>query len=338
MSKTSNGINKVRHPAIRNTAGTGYVVLSRQVPKDEYIANCFRNSTVTIITDTNEVITNVMVSKDIWQYIEFPAEMSERGSCIAWLNIHGKNKPIAIAIINKKDQFNEIQTTNSFKYSRTGDNTAVLIEGLGDKGHHNIIVSGDDEGTGQIKLRVLNKNNKGLFDLMVQGDIDIEGDNDANIKLKHGLYLKIIDENDKTKQSIISYELGKGFTLKDEFNNEVTTSKDGIVIKDDFKNSATTSSDGIVLQVDTGKKITNKGGPNIEPALLGDKTQEAIDAINDALQTIAQCLTTVAAANMTGPTAPVGASMTTGAANSMAKVVICKTKAQLIKSKTVEVS
>jgi len=336
--KTSNGINKVRHPAIRNTAGTGYVVLSRTLKRDEYITNCFRNSTVTIITDTNEVITNVLVNKDIWQTLEFPEGIKERGSCVVWLNIHGKNKPIILAVVNKKDQHNEIQTANSFKYTRKGDTSAVLIEGLGDKGHHNIIVSGEDEGEGQINIRVINKNGKGLFDVMVQGDIDIEGDNDANIKLKHALNLKIIDENDNTKQSIISYELGKGFTLKDEFNNEVTTNKDGIVIKDDFKNSATTSRDGIVLEVDTGKKITNKGGANIEPALLGNKTQDAIDAINDTLQTIAQCLTTVAAANMSGTTAPVGASMTSGAAQSIAKVAISKLKAELIKSKTVEVS
>lgn len=321
MARTSNGIDKVRHPAIRNTAGTGYIVLSKEVPRDEYIKTCFRNSTVTMITDTNEVIKNVFVNKDIWQYIEFPVELKERGSCVVWLNIHGKNKPVILAVINKKDQHNDIQTVNSFKFVRKDKQNAVLIEGLGDKGHLNIVASGDNEGDGQINLHVLNKEGKGLLELLVQGNIDIEGDNDANIKLKHGLYLKIIDENDNTKQSIISYELGKGFTLKDEFENEVIT-----------------SSNGIVLKVPTGKKITNKGGVSIEPALLGNKTQEAIDAINDTLSEISKCLVATAAANTSGPTAPVGAAMSAGANSSLLKSVAAMTKAKLIKSKTVEVS
>lgn len=217
MGKISNGIDKVRHPAIRNTAGTGYVVLNTGLEKEDYIRNCYRNSTLSIITENNEIIKNVIVSKEVWQYIEFPNDIKERGSCVVWLNIHTKNKPVILAVINKKDQLNEIQTANSFKLDRNNknNNSSVSIEGLGDKGVFNLITSGDDENESEVNIKIINSNAKGKFDLLVQGGIAIEADDNAKIKLKNDLEIEIKDEQDKTKS--MSFKMkDKKFNLSNE--------------------------------------------------------------------------------------------------------------------------
>lgn len=226
MAKLSNGIDKVRHDAIRNTAGTGYVVLSLEMDRDTYVANCYRNSTVTIITESNEVIKNVLVNKDVWQYLDFPESFKERGSCVVWLNIHGKNKPIILAVVNKKDQYNEIQTTNSFKFNR-GDKlkNSVTIEGLGNNGIINIITHGSNKDESQVNIRILNTNAEGLLDLLVQGEIGIEGERSARIRLKSALELIIKDEENN--------ELDMIFKMKDKLFQlqNTTTSLKKVLVK-----------------------------------------------------------------------------------------------------------
>jgi hypothetical protein len=66
-----------------------------------------------------------------------------------------------------KDQYNKIQTTNSFIFSRKNDSTGVEVQGYGDKGVLNIVTDGSDKGEGQINVRILNNNNSGILQIFI---------------------------------------------------------------------------------------------------------------------------------------------------------------------------
>jgi hypothetical protein len=322
MSKSSNGINKVRHPAVRNSCGIGYVILSRELKTVEYLTNSFRNSTATIITESNEIIKNVYIDRSSWQEIEFPDDVNKRGSCVVWLNLNAQNKPVIIAVLNKKDQINAIQTRNSFKFSKNSASSGASIEGIGDGGVLNMIVNGVTKEESQVNIRILNDSGEGLLDLLVQGDIVIDGERNATIKLKNALYLNFIDESENSKQANISYEMGVGLIIKDEFGNTWKSNEDGVSV-----------------EVKDGGQITTKDvNKDVEPALLGDKTESLLNEIFDTLKSISSTLARSAAAGATGPTAAMAAAMSTGNNSTVKNLSSIDGKIKMIKSSTVKIS
>lgn len=234
MKKDINSIGgKVRHPAMRDAAGIGYVIIPNSMDYYEYITSCVRNSSVTIITDTNEIIKNVLVSKQTWQDIDFPKTNDSKGSALVWLNIPNKNKPVVICVLNRKNDLNNNRELNSFNLTRNGDDTSVSIDGDGKSGVLTITVDGQTNKESKIIYKITNENNLGEFNLYVQGDINIDVENNLDFKIKNKLNLQFIDEEDTEKQTNISYELRKGFTYDDEFKNKITADKDKINFRAD---------------------------------------------------------------------------------------------------------
>jgi hypothetical protein len=249
----------VRHPAIRDTAGIGYIIVPNNIDYYDYVTSCMRNSTVCIITQDGEIIKNVIVSKNTWNDIDFPRTPDKKGSAVAWLNISNKNKPIILCALNKIDELNNNRELNSFNFSREDLYTSVHIEGDGKTGTLNIFVDGETKGESVINFKITNSNNLGELNIYVQGDILFESENDFNIKLKNKLHIQIIDEEDSSKQTNISYELRTGFTYIDEFENKITISEKGVEIIDKNKNNIITHEGGIEAIVDSGK-ISLKSG------------------------------------------------------------------------------
>jgi hypothetical protein len=319
LKPLSDGVNRVKtHDATGRICGIGFVVLLPQYSKAEYVAKCFKNNVLTIITDRNEIIQNCYVSREVWQYVKFPTTNSQKGSMIFWINPPHENKPFIISVILKRDELLDSRNENSFCFKRSSDNGAVTIEGL-DNGILNILLSGESDLDGKVNINILNAINEGLFKLYIQGNINIECDDTISFKIRKGMKVQIIDEDDNTKQANISYLLGEGFKYTDEFNNEIDVNKDG----------------GDII-VDKGNKVKiHEINANIEPMLLGNKTEDVLISLHDMLTDFK---TVLKAALLLGSFVPFAALLSPQVVLLDAQLVVLSEKIKLIKSKTVELS
>lgn len=230
----SDGVNRVNHEAERAVNGIGFVILSKDLDRDKYVGKCYRNSTITIITDRNEIIPNCYVSRNVWEYIKFPATDKEKGSMVAWINPPLGNKPIIISVVNKRDELLDVQEENTFNISRKGNKySSVELQGFGDSGTFNILIDGETELDSNIAIRMLNSMTSALMEVYVQGGIQIEADDFISLKIKKKISFQIIDEEDDTKQANFSYILGEGLKYEDEFKNTIEAGEEGILMKKD---------------------------------------------------------------------------------------------------------
>lgn len=287
MKREANKIGAtVKHPAMRDTAGIGYIIIPNNIDYYEYISACFRNSSITIITDRGEFIKNVLVSKDTWQYLDFPKKTTEKGSALVWLNIASKNKPVVISVLNKKTDLND-KDLNSFDFTRVGEFTSVSVNGNGDTGTLTVTTDGETKKESKIIYKVLNKQNLGEFSLYVQGDINVESENDISFKIKNKLSLQFIDEEDTEKQTNISYELRNGFTYVDEFNNKISINEKGVEINDKNGNNIKTHENGIEATIGDSKIAAKKNvvGMSFKGKVIKiDDSGITIEANNEDIQ------------------------------------------------------
>lgn len=262
--------SKLKHPALRDSAGIGYIIIPNNLTVAEYLEICLRNSSATIITGTGEVIKNIYVVRSVWNEIEFPKDQETKGSAVIWVNIPNTDNAVIVGVINKADQLNKSGGENTFNFERSDINeTSARITGNGDIGKIDIFVTGKMKGESEISIKVLNDDEEGVLKVYVQGDVIIESENDILLKAYHIFNIQIVDEIEPDKQTNISYELTKGFIYNDEFGNSININKDGIVVEDINKNKIKTSSVGIEMDVD-GNRISLK--KEVAGILFRDKT------------------------------------------------------------------
>lgn len=268
------GVSKIVHDAPRKICGIGYVILSRAQDPDTYISSSFRNNRVSIITDQGEVISGCIVSKNAWQYIEFPPTIKERGSCVVWINVPYQNRVIIFDVLNKRDELNPIQNTNQFKFQRKVGENVVTVQGDGNIGIINIIASGTASDEGEMYIKILNQNELAIFSLYVQGTATIDVEKDLNFRVGNSINFTVRDENNPNTETIFNYILGTGFTYLDEFNNNFKLNKDGIF-----------------QEVPSSVKVYARAtGVTSEPGLLGNKTSDLLNEIKDLLNSIVTTL------------------------------------------------
>lgn len=277
----------VRHPALRDTAGIGYIIVPNDMDYYEYLNNCIRNSIVTILTDKGELIKNVLVAKNIWQDIDFPKKKDERGSAIVWLNIPNKDKPVIMVVLNKSDDLNKSTNINSFDFTRQSLLSSCSVTGNGEEGVINFTTEGSSQMSSKINFKITNDSELGEFNVYVQGDILFESENNFEIKIKNKLNIQIIDEVDEEKQTNISYELRKGFTYSDEFGNKIRLNEKGVEIIDKNNNRINSDNNGVEVVVEDNKLSVKKGVAGIlfkKKFIKIDDSGITIEALNDDVQ------------------------------------------------------
>lgn len=273
------GINKISYDAKRKTCGVGYVVLSRAQNKDVYISSSFRNNRITIITEDYEVIPNCIVSKNVWQYLEFPDDIKSRGSEVVWINVPYQNRIIILDVIHKRDELSYIQTPNQFKFQREVGDNVVTVQGDGVTGVLTLTAQGTDTGEGEIYIKVLNSSELAVFDLYVQGTVSVDIEKDLNFRVGNKVEFTVRDESNPQNQGLFRYTLGTGWEAIDEFNNKTTT-----------------NNSGIYNEVDSTNKIYARAtGSTSEPGLLGDKTYQLLNEIEKLLNSMVTVLQGAAA-------------------------------------------
>ena len=263
----SDGISVVGNPAERPVCGYGYVILSREYTRAGYIERCLRNNLLTLLTDKNEIIKDCYVGENVWNYIKFPKSIKTKGSCVIWMCAPGSNRATVVATVTKRDELQQLRGENTFKLIRETENGTVLIEGDVESGTLDFVVDSDLENGAQVSLRILNTLAQGLFDIYIQGNLNIEVDDSMIFKIRNALDITFIDEFNPTVKTNFNYTLSKGYTMNDEFGNQIIVDKNGVQVI-----------------VPSGEKIILQGATAIQNSVLGNTLvsllQELISKIN----------------------------------------------------------
>lgn len=268
------GMTKISHNASRKTAGTGYVILNNVQPRVNYIRSCFKNQTINIITNDGEIIPNCLVAKGVWNHLNFPEDIKTRGSAIVWINIPYLERVIVINVLNKRDEVLENDNENTFKFQRKIDENNVVFSGDGKQGVFNFLTQGEEAGESQIVYKLLSGNQQALMDIYVQGNIKYNVENDVDFRVGDAITIVVRDDENPGKSAKLTYKLGEGFTLQDEFSNQVRT-----------------NNNGVFAEVPANKKVyAVASGSTGEPALLGDATalllQTNINLLDQLIKTL----------------------------------------------------
>jgi hypothetical protein len=313
-----NGVTKTMHSAPRKICGVGYVILGRGQDKDTYISSSFRNNRISIITDEGEVISGCIVSKNVWQYLEFPATVKSRGSQVVWINIPYQNRVIILDVLHKRDELNNIQIPNQFKFQREVGNNIVTVQGEGQTGTISIVAQGEADKEGELYVKILNSSELGLFSTYVQGIMSVDVEKDLNFRTGNSVTFTVRDESNPDSAGLFNYVLGAGYSLLDEFKNNFQTNKNGIFNE----------------VPDSVKVYARASGASSEPGLLGDKTYTLLNEIKNLLTSIVTTIQTASAIPPNVLTAPISAQISNWL-DSTAKLA---TEIETIKAKNFELS
>jgi len=350
----SNGMYPVTHPAQRDHAGIGYVIVDSEITVDEAKSIAARNGLVTIITDASEIIKNVRVPKHIlndldWTRVQPGTQI--KGSAVSWVNIPGKNIPVLTGVLLKRDEEYKIGVDNGFmQQSKNPEtDTHVTILGEGNTGNHSLTTSGVDRGESQVKTAVYHSSGLGKISEYVQGNKEVDVENDHNTKIGNNLNITIVNSKKPSNITQISYEIGKGFTYRDEFNTTVQADKDGLITLDSiniFVNNKTA-----LFQSSDQSEIRSKNiilrddeKSDIYSALLGERTEDVLNDIVNTISGLKSSLdglkTGVAAAPDTaaGVKAAISAGLSATTSDLTKGIESIKKKIELIKSKIVKLS
>lgn len=266
----------------RASAGTGYIFVPGDIDRDTFIFNCFKNQTISYITENSERIDNVKVSNTIFKDLTFPKSSKELGSMVFWVNIPKFNLPIVVAVLGKNDEVINLYE-NQFELSKKTKNGSVSIKGDAKKGELFINIDSLNQNGGVFKININNAKKNGKLQLIVDGETSFDTGTNTFISTGEMFNLKIINPNqDNVNFTEIQYRRKTGFNYKDEFGNIIEINKEGINFSDINSNSIITNKDFIKI---LGKK-TVKLGEGKEPILLGNKTSDLFNAFIDEVSKI----------------------------------------------------
>jgi hypothetical protein len=316
--KISSGVRRVSAAAQRPSIGVGWIVLNDNV--DDYVRYCIETSTVTIITAEHEIIQRCFVTRSAIQEIKFPETTSQKGSLIVWCSSPLSSSPIVFGVLNTVTEKNSLQKSNSFQLERNLNDDNIIIEGVADGGVINIIAR--SKTGGKINIKALNNKLLSELDVYVQGDINIDAENSINIRTDKQFVVKLDTYDGVKKKDVnaeVSYVMGVGFTLKDEFGNVVTTTENKVRVQ--------TVKDGVITILGDQQAV--------EKALLGESTVNTLKDILDSITAVADNLQNLVVNVSTGNVLPITSANMVRLKSKVSKI---KTGLEKLKSKNLKIS
>lgn len=201
----------------RSEGGIGYIILPEDSERSKYIQFCYSTGTVTIVLEDGGIIDKVLVSKHIWDYIEFPKNPGELGSLISWQKIPNQNYPIVIGIFNKNNEtIPHVENQASLIKSNKEGVADITVDG--EKSNIYVSASSLTQEGGDIYIKSKNGNRDSKINISANGDINISSKN-QNISVSDEFILRIKDPEINEKKTILRYKRGEGLTYEDEFKN-----------------------------------------------------------------------------------------------------------------------
>jgi hypothetical protein len=275
------------------SAGVGFVVVPSGVDREQYINDCYRTHTLTINGGKGYGYFNgVHADIDVMQNIKFPTDEINRGTPVVWVKDAISQLPVIIGVLRKQNDYYSL-SENQFMKKRGTETRNVEVFLDGNKTALQITLLGDKDEPSNVDIKITSENKDSIFNMFCDNEINVFSEKAVDITTNGKFSFNVTEKGEEKAK--FSYELNKGFTFKDEFENEVISQSGKIDI--------------------ISKNINHNSGK--EPMVLGDTLAVLLKDILEAIQKL-----TV--------TTPVGAS---SVPNNIADFITIQEKLNGIKSK-----
>jgi hypothetical protein len=170
----NSGVSKVRTYQSFNNIQYGYIVLPKDVDRDNFIEQCYRWERVSILIERGGGLLNeCYITKNAIAEISFPLTYDTLGSCVLLLTDPFSGLPVIFGVLSKEDESQLLQE-GVFKLAKKWQDSGVTISGDAKKGVINISVNGGT--TSQLNISVTNTDKTATVNLRCNGDINIVAD------------------------------------------------------------------------------------------------------------------------------------------------------------------
>lgn len=260
----------------KDSSGVAYVVIPEDQDRDVFITTCYRTQTVMLRDEMGAAWRNVFVTKDLLQQVVFPEKSSERGSSVIWVKIPKHNLPVVLGVLDLKNIYSVIQEEHQFRLQqRSPVGNSVDFNARALSASLDLAVASTEDGKGSLRVKITNPDQTAELDVYVKGNINVFADKKIRLGTNEELTMEVV-KPDLSPLGILTYKAGTGWTLKDEFNNEVTTESGHVRIK---------VSDGKLIHID--QTTINLGQDNAaQPVPLGDTLKEKLTDLINAIKQI----------------------------------------------------
>lgn len=251
---SKNQVSSFEIPSRRGSSGTANIIIPKDIDRNVFISECQKNSTITILTEQNERIDNVLVAENVWNFISFPNTPNELGSRVIWINIPKYNQPVVVAKINKQNEI-ELREEEEFLIKKEIKGKGVVELSLDPKNNAISINLNSFEDVGQLDIKV-KANQKGVLNLESDSDIIISAPKITSF-IKESIDVVIQDLETQETKTEIKYKLGEGLSYLDEFDNFIGVNSKNIQLKTTTEIILGDGKEPIVL-AETCKKVLDK--------------------------------------------------------------------------------
>lgn len=257
--------------------GRGYVIIPPNTDREAYIETVLREEKASILLeDGRGVVNDVYLTKNVLNSIEFPEEIDNLGSAVAYIYLHPNNEYVVIGTTSKADE-SELLQEKQFKLSRLDGDKKVVVSGLGKSSELLLEASGDKNKTATLNLKANDPNSNSKIKLESIGEIEQYSERQTKIYSPEKVVLQTlnISEGEEIKENNLTLETGKGLSYLDEFENKVDVNQDSEISI--FAKNKTT--------IDSETEI-NIGTENLEAATKGDTLKSILEELIDEITKI----------------------------------------------------
>ena len=249
-------------PSGLGKSGIGFVIIPPNVDRYEYVEDCYRTNTVTIMGGFGySPFPAVPCPPDILQSIQFPDQSGIMGTPVVWVLNENTASPIIFAsLLNDGDQFVLGEKTYRLVRGITGKNSIeIFIDG--ENTGLNITMLGTSEKPAAMTVRLNSTEEDSVLEVYSDNEINLYTEKRMTLNTNESFEINVKDEGESRCK--INYTKGTGFSYSDEFGNEITCVDGKVTVK--------------------SEQINHNSGK--EPMVLGETLK---NLLNDILTSITQ--------------------------------------------------
>jgi len=222
-------VSKLGVPGNRLTAGVGFLYIPKDLAREKFVTACYKNGTVSFVTEHGERFDNVKVSKNLFKELEFPDSTDVLGSEVFWVLTPKYKQPVIVGILMRNGEFLNLAEGQFLLSKKT---SAGYVEVFGSvKDGSNLVLKLESEiPNGKILIASTSRDNSGEIELYADGKTKIDSSGQVEVHSSQEVLMDVTDyENTPNDQLSLSLSKDNGFTYTDAFSNRISCDKDGTI-------------------------------------------------------------------------------------------------------------
>lgn len=184
-------------------SGIGNVIMPKGLERQNYINQCFKNNTVTILTEDQQVFNDVSINDSDLNILTFPSDVNSLGSPFFYQKLPKYRSPIIIKVLSFSTQLSSHNKENQYRIFKTSadGNKSVDLNILSEDGK--MIISVDSNDSAEIDITLSNQNQDAVLNVEVSGTINLKSIQGQLFKSAKEILLQTVNEIGDENPSVI---------------------------------------------------------------------------------------------------------------------------------------